>query len=164
MYACFAEYRQEQKIDRFTAKLWIDKAEEFCAAWHAANDKKPAKRGVRQTDDDWIEELQADPANAGVDVRRELGRAQFWARENRRQCNRKFFTNWLLKAERTVDASITPVRKFVAIPAEPSGWLAWMRVNRPDWRRFKEADEGHPIPSWAGLGPEERNYILTQAK
>ncbi len=119
LFACLDEYRRESLPDgKFSKRLWIEKVADFCAAWHAANDKKPVKRVVRQTDDQWIDEIQADPANANVDVRKELGKAKFWCKNNRRVCTQQFFTNWLLnpKVERTINANSEPTRKFVALP------------------------------------------------
>ncbi len=123
---CFTEYRRDHCPDgRISGKLWEEKAEEFHTAWHAANDPKKVKRVVKQTDDQWIEALQADPVFAGIDVRRELGKAQFWCRENNRQCTRKFFTNWLNKADKTVTAAPATLRR----PA-PS--------NQPDMTKLRE--------------------------
>lgn len=161
---CFEEYRREFCPDgKLSPRLWEEKAQEFYEAYRRANDPKKVKRIVKQTDDEWIESLQLDPLFVGVDVRKELGKAQFWCRENTRQCTRKFFTNWLNKAERTLTAAAnTGTRNFVAIPSAPINWLAWMRANRPDWRRFSEELQGHPIPLWEHLEGTERNYIRSQ--
>jgi hypothetical protein len=107
MFACFAEYRREFCPDgKISQKLWEEKCEDFHAAWHRANDPKKVKRAAKTTtDEEWIAALESDPANAGLNVRQELGRANFWARENHRICTRRFFANWLLKAERNVDAA-----------------------------------------------------------
>ena len=165
LFACLDEYRRESLPDgKFSRRLWIEKVAEFIAAWHASNDPKKVKRVVKQTDDEWIEGLQADPLFAGVDVRKELGKAQFWCRENGRQCTRKFFTNWLNKADRNLAANGTTTRKPVAVNAEPVGWLVWMRANRPDWIRFIQEKEGHPLPSWPCLSADERNYIVAQLR
>lgn len=51
-------------------------------------------------DAQWIESLKSNPAYAGLDVAVQLGRAQAWAATNRRQCSRKFFINWLNRADR----------------------------------------------------------------
>lgn len=58
----------------------------------------------RSPDADWIAGLKSDPAYRGIDVDRELAKAQRWATTNRRQCTRRFFTNWLNRA----DPAITP--------------------------------------------------------
>ncbi len=50
-------------------------------------------------DSDWLAELQAAPAYAGLNVRFQLGKAQAWAKTNRRECTRKFFVNWLNRVD-----------------------------------------------------------------
>ena len=66
-------------------------------------------------EEEWIKQLEADPVTKGIDVRKELGKAQFWCKEKRRVCTRAFFTNWILKADKAVNftydgASSRPVK------------------------------------------------------
>lgn len=150
---------------KMSARIWKEQVARAHAAWHGVHDQKPVKRTVKPADDEWIDELQADPAFAGVDVRKELGKARFWCRENSRQCTRKFFVNWLNKADRAVVANSAPTRSGPAISPEPVGWITVMRTLAPDWRRFREEKEfGSSIPSWPCLGADERTYILGQIK
>ena len=41
--------------------------------------KKPKNSRPNANDEDWLKELEANPAYAGIDIRRELGKAQAWA-------------------------------------------------------------------------------------
>jgi len=52
-----------------------------------------------QTDDEWLKELSASDAYKGIDVRREFSKAQNWASVRNRKVSRRFFVNWLNKAE-----------------------------------------------------------------
>jgi hypothetical protein len=91
-----------------------------------------------ECEEEWIQQLEADPVSAGLDVRRELGKAQFWCRENTRVCTRRFFTNWLIKAERPTGgyggASSAPKKptptKPVLFPENPvPGWPLLLRTQ-----------------------------------
>lgn len=92
--------------------------------------KPPRKKAVsKMSEEEWIVHLEAEPALRGVDVRRELGRAQFWCKENNRICTRKFFVNWLGKAAHS--AVMTPgagQSSFRRVDpntnVEPQGWYA----------------------------------------
>tara|TARA_R110000868_G_scaffold236309_2_gene490347 strand:+ start:544 stop:1086 length:543 start_codon:yes stop_codon:yes gene_type:complete len=53
-------------------------------------------------EEDWLKEMESDPAMQGIDVRRELGKCQFWCKQRGFVCTRRRFTNWILKAERPV--------------------------------------------------------------
>ena len=115
------------------------------------------------TDNDWIGELEQDPALAGIDVKKQLGMAQFWCRNNNRLCTRKFFVNWLQKAERTItvnaDGQSSKVTLKADIYTEPQHWeLIAARIYNPDIAaRMKEN-------GWPNLSPDMRNNILRNAK
>lgn len=99
------------------------------------------------TEENWLREIEADPALAGVNVRKELAKAQFWCRHNNRACTRRFFVNWVNKAERIVspggNSSVLPLD----VNQEPPGWKesekartklgisldAWENVIREGW-------------------------------
>ncbi len=65
-------------------------------------------------DEDWLNELETSGAYDGIDIRTELTRAHAWAHTNRRQCTRRFFTNWLAKADRMAPttAPLPPSKKY----------------------------------------------------
>lgn len=48
---------------------------------------------------DLIAAFKANPAYQGIDVENELGKAKGWCLVNKRQCTKKFFVNWLNKAQ-----------------------------------------------------------------
>lgn len=55
--------------------------------------KKPLV--AAQSDDEWLRGLQTILAYEHLNVAAEYSRAKVWCETNRRQCTRKFFTNWL---------------------------------------------------------------------
>ncbi len=65
-------------------------------------------------DEDWLNELETSGAYDGIDIRTQLGMAQVWAKQNRRQCTRKFFINWLNRADRMAPttAPLPPSKKY----------------------------------------------------
>jgi hypothetical protein len=58
------------------------------------------KRDSKPNDSDFIHSLRTNPAYQGIDVDRERGKAEAWCAANKRVCSRRFFVNWLNKAER----------------------------------------------------------------
>ncbi len=113
------------------------------------------------TDEEWLKHLEAEPSLVGVDIRRELGKAQFWCNENSRQCTRKFFTNWLNKAPRTITVSgagQTSRRQVSAdINVEPAGWfaVAVRLFGQYAADQFKES-------GWRGIDPHYRKQIVKE--
>lgn len=62
--------------------------------------KRARRASTQQTDETFIASLKANAAYEGIDVDRELGKAQSWCLVHRRQCNAKFFVNWLNRVDR----------------------------------------------------------------
>jgi hypothetical protein len=54
----------------------------------------------RSIDQAWLESLRVDAAFTGLDVDRELAKMQRWCIQNHRQPTRRFFINWLNRADR----------------------------------------------------------------
>lgn len=125
--------------------------------------KKPRVAPKTSTDNDWITQLEQDPALAGIDVKKQLGMAQFWCRNNNRLCTRKFFVNWLQKAERTITVNADGMSSKVTLKAdiytEPQHWeLIAARIYSEDIaKRMKEN-------GWTNISPDMRNNILRNAK
>jgi hypothetical protein len=123
-----------------------------------------------ECEEDWIVQLEADPVSAGLDVRRELGKAKFWCRENSRVCTRRFFSNWLIKAERPVggyDGATSRPRKVVEKPKytvdKPvPGWPLIVRTLVCVDRTSFEIDE-FCAKDWDELPAELREKIIAVA-
>lgn len=122
---------------------------------------KPAQARSRpEIDDAWLCELEANPAYVGVDVRRELGKAQAWASVNGAIISRRRFINWLNKASlmaRPVAINGQGQSSFTPKPVqeqEPAGWREWVRANstNTDW-----ADG-----PWLALDASARQYVRSQ--
>ncbi len=113
-----AEYLKENSLlslGKINARILAEIAQSF-----HDNEKKVVKRAVKlASDEEWLKGIEADPAMQGCDVRQELGKAQFWCKSRQRQCTRKFFENWLLKAEKTVVRSYDGATSKPAKPVPP---------------------------------------------
>lgn len=123
-------------FDRLTARSKLlgrklEKAEviEEISSFLATLPKPTAvrKKAVsKMSDEEWITDMEADPSLAGIDIKRELGRCQFWCKNNSQKFSRKRFGNWLLKADRTVNGNYNGQtsnhRIAPDIYKEPSGW------------------------------------------
>ena len=68
---------------------------------------------------EWMTELRDDPAYKGIDVAREHAKAVRWCKENRRQLTRKFFINWLNKADRHLDVKFKPSSTTLKVVPPP---------------------------------------------
>ena len=116
------------------------------------------------TEEDWIKELEAEPHLAGVNVRKELAAAQFWCKNNARQCTRKFFLKWLEKSAR--DAVLSPGGAAPKIDRcdvykEPPDWKASERARKAVYGGVsEEAWANITAASWFALGTNERKQIL----
>jgi hypothetical protein len=71
------------------------------------------------SDEDWLKELEANPAYAGLNVPIELGKMQAWAAANGKQPSRKRFINWLNRSERPIAATGRPLQ---AVREPSSAW------------------------------------------
>lgn len=131
----------------------------------AMKTKAPARPRVKlQPDDEWLSALEKEPALAGVDVRKELGMAQFWCMNRGRVCSRKFFTSWLIKAEKiiTVNGAGQSSRVRVAMDANvepPTDWRAVLLRVYPSI----DAD-AVKAKAWRDLSPDLRATILRAIK
>ena len=72
-------------------------------------DTEAMKKGAAapSTDAEWIKSLRDNPAYAGIDVERELGKMTAWCSANQKQPSRRRFVNWLNRAEKPM-AGATP--------------------------------------------------------
>ncbi len=157
--ACLAKHKElKRKL------LWEEVLTLACLSHDACLPAvKPRAKAQTSTDSDWITDLEQDPALAGIDVKKQLGMAQFWCRNNSRLCTRKFFVNWLGKADRIVtvnaDGKSSKVTLVANIYQEPEMWehIAARLYNPDIAARMKEN-------GWMNLSPDMRNNILRNAK
>jgi hypothetical protein len=107
-------------------------------------EKKPRARNTKpyakMTDEEFVAFLEAEPHLKGVDVKREIGKCQFWCRCNNKLPSRMRVINWLNKSENILGynaagASSIQAKTKQGFP-EPAGWRNWVRENLTD-------------PSWA---------------
>lgn len=107
------------------------------------NEAALTKAKVRMADEEeWLKGIETDPAMKGIDVRRELGRCQFWCKQNGVIATRRRFTKWLMKAQ--TDASLG--RSYDGATSKPA------KPQPPKPRYTLET----PVPSWPMI---LRNYI-----
>ena len=70
---------------------------------------RPKPRAIRASaktvDGDFVAGLKSKSAYEGIDIDRELSKAQSWAEVNRRNCTPRFLVNWLNRVERPIAAT-----------------------------------------------------------
>jgi hypothetical protein len=121
---------------------------------------KPKKAAPKVVEEGWLEELEANPAYAGIDIRRELGKAQAWASVRGVGVSQRRFVNWLNKAmaDRPIQYSGVGKTSFAPVqpqgPAEPAGWRDWVREN--------SADPSHADKPWSALDASAQRYIIAK--
>jgi hypothetical protein len=76
-------------------------------------EKRRADVSAPANDSEWLGTLKADPAWAGVDIDREFARMRAWAEQHRKQPTRRRFVNWLLRCERPINSTSTPVKAYL---------------------------------------------------
>jgi hypothetical protein len=161
--ACAAKGRELGR--RLTKDEWLATVqsayETFAAPRLLVSDsQKRVKREVKVVDEAWIEELEGNPAYAGIDIKRELGKAQAWASVRGVGVSQRRFVNWLNKAmtERPIQYSGAGKTSFAPVqpqgPAEPAGWQAWVREN--------SADPSNADKPWSALDASAQKYIISQ--
>lgn len=164
------EYLQSNgftRLGQINASILSEIAQRF----HDKNAAVVKTKRKLASEDEWLKELEADPAMRGLDVRRELGKCQFWCKNNGVVCTRKRFSNWLLKAERTVThtydgASSRPVKVEQPKPALSieSPVAGWPLILRNEVAGIPEKDiEAWCGGDWADLPQQIRQLIVQSA-
>jgi len=161
--ACAAKGRELGR--RLTKDEWLNAVQSAYETYAqprlvAFDSQKRAERRVKLVDEAWIEELEGNPAYAGIDIKRELGKAQAWASVRGVGVSQRRFLNWLNKA--TVDrpiafngAGATSFAKPAPQgPEEPKGWREWVREN--------SADPSNADKPWSALDSAAQLYILSK--
>ncbi len=143
------------EVDRVIQECFDDTVKAFSAV-HPAPKKKRSMIGL--CDEEWLTELEAEPAYQGVDVRRECGKCRVYMKLRGRQVTRRTFVNWLNKAEKTIGYNGTGKTSGASIPsvnpyAEPENWR----------ERARQALGDVELPdSWGELGLQNRKTILAR--
>ena len=127
-----------------------------------ANDEpKVRATRVKSVDAEWLESLEQNPAYAGIDIKRELGKAQAWASVRKVGVSQMRFLNWLNKAEATqrpIQFNGSGATSFpppsAQTSSEPKGWREWVREN--------STDPSNADRPWNALEAVAQKYILTQ--
>ncbi len=103
------------------------------AVWMGEQKKPRAKKVSEMSDEEWVVSLEGEPHLKGINIRKEIGAAQFWCRNNKRLPTRRFLINWLNKAERVVDLKNMGAQHATGLkppaPAGPEGWKAWVKIE-----------------------------------
>jgi len=161
--ACAAKGRELGR--RLTKDEWLNAVQSAYETYAqprlvAFDSQKRAERRVKLVDEAWIEELEGNPAYAGIDIKRELGKAQAWASVRGVGVSQRRFLNWLNKA--TVDRPIafngvgatSFAKPAPQGPEEPKGWREWVRANA--------SDPSNADKPWSALDSAAQLYILSK--
>jgi len=141
---------------RLNKEEWLAAVEQAYAAWEA-RPKPVVRKRPKEADQDWIAELEANEAYRGIDIKRELGKAQAWASVKGVGVTRQRFINWLNKVERPVAVNGAGQTSFQKAPPpvwEPPGWQEWVKEN--------STDPSWASRPWSALDPAAQKYILSQ--
>lgn len=119
-----------------------------------------AKPYSQMGDEEFVEAMEKEPLMKGVDVRRELGKCQFWCNTNGARYSRARAVKWLMKADRDLKvncAGQSSFNKSAPPPSdEPANWKEWARENAMD---ATVADR-----PWYSMDRAGQNYIREQLK
>jgi len=153
--------RQAKAIGRRLNKTeWLQAMQEAYDSYPHEGLKVRATR-IKSVDAEWLEELEQNPAYAGIDIKRELGKAQAWASIRNVGVSQMRFLNWLNKAQssdRPIQFNGAGATSFPTPSAqtssEPKGWREWVREN--------STDPSNADRPWNALEAVAQKYILTQ--
>lgn len=93
---------------------------------------RPAVAGPAAIDSEFLESLRKDPAYAGIDIDRELGKCRRWCEVHRKMASRRRFVAWINRAERPiVDLDANARRPIASIRSDFTSISRWPTAN-PD--------------------------------
>ena len=126
------DLRREQNRDaqrrwREKRKLTVSKVSERNAP-SAQAEALCIEQKHKQTEDEWLASLAVNPVYSGIDIKVQLGKAQVWCETNQRKCSRKFFVNWLNRAEKPISTNGTKTD------------------SRPNSRRYEQTADYSKLP------------------
>lgn len=103
-----AEHRNGAGVTSVTVEALPEKRREE----KSREDKNKLMAAPLPTDSDWLATLKANPGYAGIEIDREFGKATAWAENKHRKCTRKFFLNWINRAEKPMQGQPTLEPRF----------------------------------------------------
>ena len=109
-----------------------------------------------KADPEWLETIRAQPAYAGLDIDRELGKMRAWCATNSRQPSRRRFINWLNRADRPINL-MQPRAPAPSIP-EPKNWRSFARETFAD-PVFLNPESPRYAQEWQDLDRETQRLI-----
>ncbi len=116
---------------QLTQELWLSVTQRFLDDNWTNRKAKVApttSTGVGSSDTEWIVYLESLPHLKGIDVRKEIGKCQFWCSVNNRKPTRRMVANWLNsdRCERSLNYNAQGQSSFAPKapvgPQEPVGW------------------------------------------
>ena len=141
---------ERDKVLNECCELFIGEARE-----QFLKEKRP-KKAVELGDAEWVQMLEGEPSLAGVNIKMEINKCQFWCKQNKKQPTRRRITNWLNRAERVVDLKASGatyangLRPVPPMPPEPNFW----REVFPDFI--------HVQKKWPEIERASQIYIVEQ--
>ena len=93
-----AERNQDATPEKRRVETETEKSREEKAI--AATVKPSRPRAPKLSDDEWMNEIKINPAYAGIDIDRELGKCQAWCMTKNKPMSRPRILNWLNGAEK----------------------------------------------------------------
>lgn len=133
--------------------------------WPAPKAAPRRKPYNMMTEEEFLEYLENEPSLAGLDIKREIGKCQFWCKNNKAEMTRNRILKWLAKADRVLTfngtgASSRPKERAQWGIPEPEGWREWLDANRPE----SVYATGMPMgfKSWGELDYMPKKYIADE--
>lgn len=147
LYNVLANARTQQGGVLIKAK-WIALADQFLDVERPVR-PPPRKKVSAMTDAEWIAAIKQDPAMAGINVERELGKCRFWCKNNGKGFTRRRAVNWLNKADRALERFGSGAEERRASLQErageaPHGWQEFMKGKAREWEAENGAGYDHP--------------------
>jgi hypothetical protein len=159
--ACAAKAKAVNR--RLTRQEWLEAVQgvyDQQAPQKPLKRKETAHKAPSEVDDNWIEELEQNSAYQGIDIRRELGKAQAWASLRNVGVTRRRFINWLNRASQEArpiavnGQGQSSFRRPEPVSDEPRGWKEWVKANSQD-----PSNANRP---WVSLDKAAQDYIRSQ--
>ncbi len=119
------------------------------------NKKGPEIPITKMTEAEFVAWLEAEPALAGVDVKKEIGKCEFWCKANGKGLpSRRRIVNWVNGAERPMVGNYAGASSASRAAADkrkdpPHGWSEFMKEKILDWER--ENPNGGDAPGKSAL-------------